>query len=74
MSSDNPTCMKLIEDIIEISNVFGYGEVNPYNRHSTLMRAYKHIENPKFKHYILKDKQDVYHAMKSFFKKKLITS
>lgn len=69
MSSDNPACIKLIDDIIGISNIFGYGEVNPYNRHSTLMRAYKHIESPKFRHYILKEKQDVYHAMKSFFQK-----
>lgn len=72
MSSDNPACMKLVQDIMEISNIFGYGEVNPYNRHSTLMRAYKHIESPKFRHYILKEKQDVYHAMKSFFKKEFV--
>lgn len=74
MTSDNPACMKLIEDIIGISNVFGYGEVNPYNRHSTLMRAYKHIDNPKFRHYILKENQDVYHAMKSFFQKETVTN
>lgn len=74
MSSDNPACMKLIEDIIKMSNIFGYGEVNPYHRHSTLMRAYKHIEEPKFRHYILKEKQDVYHAMKHFFQKGLVTN
>lgn len=48
--------------------MFGYGEVNQYNRHSTLMTAYKNIENEKFRYYILKQKADVFHAMKSFFK------
>ena len=47
--------------------MFGYGEVNAYRRYSTLMSAYRKIENPKFRHYILKEKEDVYHALKSFF-------
>ena len=47
--------------------MFGYGEVNQYNRHSTLMTAYKNINNEKFRYYILKQKADVFHAMKSFF-------
>lgn len=68
MSSDNPRCVKLVDEIMEVSNIFGYGEVNPYHRQSTLMRAYKNITHQKFRHYILKEKQDVYHAMKSFFK------
>ena len=73
MSSDNPKCIKLVDEIIDVSNIFGYGEVNPYNRQSTLMRAYKNIENPKFRHYILKEKHDVYHSMKSFFNKGVAT-
>lgn len=44
-----------------------------YNRQSTLMRTYKEFENPKFRHYILKGKQDVYHALKSFFQKQEAT-
>ncbi len=51
------------------SNLFGYGEVNQYSRHSTLMGAYKNISDPRFMHYILKEKGDVYHAMKYFFQK-----
>ncbi|MEN2766976.1 sporulation protein YhbH [Ornithinibacillus xuwenensis] len=67
ITSDNPKCMKLVSEIMDVSNMFGYAEVNIYNRHSTLMRAYNTIENPKFRHYILKEKRDVYHAMKRFF-------
>jgi sporulation protein YhbH len=69
LTSDNARCVKLVEELMKVSNMFGYGEVNQYNRHSTLMSAYKNIHNEKFRHYILKQKADVFHAMKSFFKK-----
>jgi uncharacterized protein len=69
LTSDNARCVKLVQEIMEHSNMFGYGEVNAYNRHSTLMSVYKNMDNPKFNHYILKEKADVYHALKSFFKK-----
>lgn len=69
LTSDNARCVKLVEEIMKISNMFGYGEVNQYNRHSTLMSAYKNIKHEDFKHYILKQKSDVFHAMKTFFKK-----
>jgi uncharacterized sporulation protein YeaH/YhbH (DUF444 family) len=68
LTSDNARCVKLAEDLMKVSNMFGYGEVNQYNRHSTLMSAYKNIKNEKFAYYILKQKADVFHAMKSFFK------
>lgn len=69
MTSDNSKCLQLVHELIEVSNMFGYGEVNTYNRESTLMSAYKNIDHKKFRHYILKERKDVYHAMKSFFKK-----
>nr|WP_234028482.1 sporulation protein YhbH [Lentibacillus sp. Marseille-P4043] len=73
ITSDNPKCIELINQIMDVSNMFGYGEVNEYNRRSTLMNAYQTIDNPKFRHYILKEKSDVYHAMKSFFQKEVAT-
>ncbi|MFD2761302.1 sporulation protein YhbH [Lentibacillus juripiscarius] len=73
ITSDNPKCISLVNDIMAQSNMFGYAEVNMYNRQSTLMRTYKEFENPKFRHYILKGKQDVYHALKSFFQKQEAT-
>ncbi|WP_164670492.1 sporulation protein YhbH [Virgibacillus doumboii] len=69
ITSDNPRCIKLVNEIMDVSNMFGYAEVNMYNRQSTLMRAYRELENEKFRHYILKGKQDVYHALKRFFAK-----
>lgn len=70
LTSDNARCVKLVQQIMKVSNMFYYGEVNQYNRHSTLMSAYKNIKDEKFKYYVLKQKADVFHAMKSFFSKK----
>ncbi|RXJ00636.1 sporulation protein YhbH [Anaerobacillus alkaliphilus] len=69
LTSDNARCLKLVNELMEVSSMFGYGEVNQYNRHSTLMNAYKNISDERFRHYILKEKGDVYRALKSFFKK-----
>ncbi|MDQ0273774.1 sporulation protein YhbH [Cytobacillus purgationiresistens] len=68
LTSDNARCVKLVEELMKVSSMFGYGEVNQYNRHSTLMSAYKNIKNDLFRYYILKQKADVFNAMKSFFK------
>ncbi|GAA0437262.1 sporulation protein YhbH [Lentibacillus halophilus] len=73
ITSDNPKCVRLVEDIMAQSNLFGYAEVNVYNRQSTLMRAYSEFRDPKFRHYILKGNQDVYHALKQFFQKETAT-
>jgi uncharacterized protein len=69
LTSDNARCVKLVQELMKVSNMFGYGEVNQYNRHSTLMSAYRHIKDEKFRYYILKQKSDVFHAMKTFFRK-----
>ncbi|MCR2821122.1 sporulation protein YhbH [Lederbergia panacisoli] len=71
LTSDNPRCIKLVNELMDITNMFGYGEVNQYQRNSTLMSAYKNIKDEKFYYYILKQKSDVFHAMKSFFKKEV---
>lgn len=68
LTSDNARCVKLVEELMKKCNMFYYGEVNQYNRHSTLMSTYKSVDDEKFRFYILKQKADVFHAMKSFFR------
>lgn len=68
-STDNEKCLKLVNELMDISSMFGYGEVNPNNRYSSLMSTFKKIDNPKFRHYIIRQKKDVYEALKSFFQK-----
>ncbi|PLT33626.1 sporulation protein YhbH [Bacillus sp. V5-8f] len=70
LTSDNARCVKLVEELMKTCNMFGYGEVNQYNRiPSTLFSAYKNIEDEKFRYYILKQKKDVFSALETFFRK-----
>ena len=69
LTSDNEKCMKLVQELMEVCSMFGYGEVNAYSRFSTLMSNYRKLDNPKFRHYILKQKTDVYPTLKTFFRK-----
>ncbi len=68
LTSDNERCVQLVNELLEHSNMFGYGEVNQYNRTSTLMSTYRHIQNPKFMHVLIRDKADIYQALKTFFR------
>lgn len=74
LTSDNERCVKLIAQLLERCNMFGYGEVNQYNRSSTLMSAYKHIQDKKFMYSIIKEKGEVYKALTTFFAKRPVSS
>mgnify|MGYP003460716998 CR=1 FL=1 len=67
MPSDNEKCIKLVNELMEVSSMFGYGEVNAHSRYSTLMKKYKNTLNQKCRHHVLKEKNNVYDALKSFF-------
>ena len=49
------------------SQLFGYGEVNQYNRLSNLMQSYRKIDDDKFRSYILRKKKDVFYALQAMF-------
>lgn len=74
LTSDNERCVKLIGELLKVSNMFGYGEVNQYNRSSTLMSAYKNIKLDQFLFHVIKDKSEVYEALKTFFQKRNVTA
>jgi hypothetical protein len=67
ITSDNAKCLKLVDELLNLSQMFGYGEVNSYNRYSTLMNTYRSIDHPNFRYYELREKKDVYPALKRFF-------
>ncbi|MGG3800645.1 sporulation protein YhbH [Metabacillus fastidiosus] len=73
LTSDNARCVKLVSELMKVSNMFGYGEVNQYNRRpSTLMSAYNKIQDEKFKYHIIIDKPGIFEALKTFFSNKEI--
>ncbi|MDA3128552.1 sporulation protein YhbH [Aliibacillus thermotolerans] len=67
LTSDNHRALRFMKDLMELSSMVGYAEVNQYQRHSTLMKTFQAIEDERFRYYILKKKEDVFHALTYFF-------
>ncbi|MCL6452026.1 MAG: DUF444 family protein [Alicyclobacillus sp.] len=67
LTSDNEKCVKYVLRLCELSQMFGYAEVNQYNRSSTLMSAYSKLQHPDFRRYVIRDKSGVYGALRHFF-------
>lgn len=67
LTSDNEKCVRLVGELCERSQMFGYSEVNQYQRSSTLMNAYSKITHPHFRSVLIREKSDVYGALKVFF-------
>ncbi|MEW6662834.1 MAG: sporulation protein YhbH [Bacillota bacterium] len=68
LPSDNELCVQLVEKLADVSSLFGYGEIiNPYYRSSTLMTSLKKVKNPKLVTITIKDKMEVFEALKTFF-------
>lgn len=69
--SDNESCIDLVKKLLDVCNIFGYGEIEGlYYNASSLMSVYKKIQDPKFASVLIKDKKGVYEALKAFFKPK----
>lgn len=68
--SDNVRCVKLMSDLLEKSSAVGYGEITSgrYYRESTLMAAFERLEDPRFTCVQIRSKDEVYPALKRFFR------
>src|SRR5438270_9609178 len=69
MFSDNRLCVELIHQLIEVCNLFGYGQIKQgWYPAGTLMSVYsQEIDNPKFVGVTIEEKEDVYPAHQKFF-------
>lgn len=68
LPSDNERCLALVLKIIEICNLFGYGEIiSPYYRSNTLYNVYQKIKHPRFISVLIKNKTEVFASLKKFF-------
>lgn len=67
-AADNRKCVALVEALLEVCNVFGYGEITEGGYTSPLMSAFAAIRNPRFIPVTITRKQDVYPALRKFFR------
>lgn len=67
--NDNSRCVELIKDLLCLSNLFGYGQIEPEWRGiGTLLSVYdQSIESDRFVAVQLSEKEDVYYALQQFF-------
>ncbi|GEO26109.1 stress response UPF0229 protein YhbH [Alicyclobacillus acidoterrestris] len=70
LTSDNEKCVKLVRELSEKSQMLGYAEVNQYSRNSTMMNAFSKLDIPEFRKFVIRDKSEVYAALKHFFSRR----
>ncbi|HWJ03468.1 MAG TPA: DUF444 family protein, partial [Verrucomicrobiae bacterium] len=69
IASDNENCVKLVNELLQICNLFGYGEILRTHYTSTLMNSFKRIQDTKFRGVTIRDKSEVYKSLRTFFSK-----
>lgn len=71
-SEDNERAIDAVKKICEISNMFGYAELLPSTYTTTMYHKFKkEIDNPKFVPVIIKEKKDLWDALKIMLRKEL---
>jgi uncharacterized protein len=70
--TDNRLCLSLVQQMLQMCNVFGYGEIRQggYGSLSTLMSAFQHVKDPRFIGVTIEDKSGVYPALRQFFSRR----
>ena len=67
IGSDNVKAMSLMKRLVEVSQVVGYGEILRTHYSSTLMSTLKRITDPKLRLVTIRDRNEVYDALKTVF-------
>lgn len=71
-SEDNEKALKSVNDLCDISNLFGYAELLPSTYSTTMYyRFLKEINKKNFVSVIVKEKKDLWHALKFMLSKEL---
>ncbi|ODA40552.1 UPF0229 protein YeaH [Desulfosporosinus sp. BG] len=67
IGSDNSRALSLMQRLVEVSRVVGYGEILRTHYSSTLMSTLKRITDPKLRLVTIRDRNEVYAALKTVF-------
>lgn len=67
IGSDNSRALALMKRLVEVSQVIGYGEILRTHYSSTLMSTLKKITDPKLRLVTIRDRSEVYVALKTVF-------
>ena len=67
IGTDNSRALSLMKRLVEASQVVGYGEILRTHYSSTLMTTLKRIADPKLRLVTIRDRNEVYIALKTVF-------
>ncbi len=70
--SDNPTALKAGEELAEICNLFGYGEIKPLGSRyyeSSMLIVFRRNQAPNFHTVLIERKEDIWPSFKAFLAK-----
>lgn len=67
IGSDNARALNLMQRLVEVSRVVGYGEILRTHYSSTLMSTLRRITDPKLRLVTIRDRNEVYAALKTVF-------
>jgi hypothetical protein len=70
--SDNPAALKAAQEIAQVSNLFGYGEIKPLGTGyygSSMITFFSQIKEPNFQTVQIQKKEDIWNSFKSFLAK-----
>jgi uncharacterized protein len=67
--SDNEQCFQMASSVLAMSNQLGYGEIrrSAFTSSGSLMQTLKRLDSPKFVAVTIREKADVYPALRTFF-------
>jgi sporulation protein YhbH len=67
--TDNRRCLELVQDLLALSSAVGYGEIRQGHSRSTstLMSTLSQVADPKLIRVEIREKKDVYPALRRFF-------
>jgi sporulation protein YhbH len=70
--SDNPAALKAAQELAELCNLFGYGEIKPLGSRyyeSSMLNVFRRLEAPNFHTVLIERKEDIWPYFKAFLAK-----
>jgi uncharacterized sporulation protein YeaH/YhbH (DUF444 family) len=70
--SDNATALRTAQELTEICNLFGYGEIKPLGSRyyeSSMLNIFRRLEAENFHTVLIEQKSDVWPSFKAFLSK-----
>jgi sporulation protein YhbH len=70
--SDNPAALRAAQELADVCNLFGYGEIKPLGSRyyeSSMLNVFRRIEAPNFHTVLIERKEDIWPSFKAFLAK-----